>query len=81
MWVQPHVMSDTPNAGVVIGTLNTSVSFTSCLVVHTCLSVVVLIIKVLTLVILDCPLSIPDTNLKSYKLLYYNCVYTLFYNQ
>ena len=51
----------------------------SCLVVHAHLSVVVLIIKVLTLVILDHPLSIFDTNLKSHKLLYYNCACTLFY--
>ena len=58
-----------------------NVSLMSHLIVHTCLSIVVLIIKVLALVILDCPLSIPDTNLKSHKLLYYNCAHTLFYNQ
>ena len=74
-------MLDTPNAGGFIGTLNVSVSLISHLVVCTLLSVVVLIIKVLTLVILDCPFSIFDTNLKSYKLLYYNCAHTLFYNQ
>ena len=53
----------------------------SCLIVYAHLSIVVLIIKVLTFVILDCPISIFDTNLKSHKLLYYNCACTLFYNQ
>ena len=50
-----------------------SVSLTSHLVVHARLSIVVLIIKVLTLVILDHLLSIFDTNLKSHKLVLQLC--------